>query len=59
MASLTLVEDTDMELYWHCSECGEHSRVTKAIEKDRRCRRCNTVADQLIDEINDDDLFDS
>ena len=50
--TLTLIEDPDMEVWWECSECNGLSKVTKAIEKDRRCRRCGAVADQLIDELN-------
>ena len=54
MKTLILIEDENMEVFWECSECGGWSPATKAIEKDRRCRKCGTVVDELVDEINED-----
>ena len=51
--TLTLIEDAKMEVWWECSECGGLSRVSKAIEKDKQCRKCGAVADELIDELNE------
>ena len=52
--TLTLIEDAEMEVWWECSACGGLSRVSKAIEKDKRCRKCGAVADELIDELNEE-----
>lgn len=53
MTVFTLIEDGDMEVWWECSACGELNKPTKAIEKDRKCRHCGAIADELVDELNE------